>query len=86
MRLQPETLRDAPYPSLYRREFDKCGPVAGLHAVPPLRLSDEFDGDTASLPAEVAAASLFGDCVARDNPGGAQGLLVARPIGAEESE
>lgn len=85
MRLQPETFRDALYPSLYRREFGKSGPVAGLKALPPLRLSDEFDGDTASLPADFIAARLFGDCVARDNPGDAHALLVAQPAGAEES-
>ncbi|WP_294255054.1 hypothetical protein [uncultured Sphingomonas sp.] len=85
MRLQPETFRAALYPSLYRREFGNSGPVAGLSALPPLRLSDEFDGDVASLPADFVAARLFGDCVARDNPGGAHTLLIAQPTGAEES-
>lgn len=86
MRLQPDTFRGALFPSLYRREFGKTGPVAGLKALPPLRLSSEFDGDTAELPPEFIAGRLFGDCVARENTADAHALLVAPPTSAAETE
>lgn len=85
MRLRPDTFRDALFPSLYRREFGKTGPVAGLKSLPPLRLSDEFDGDAAELPADFVAGRLFGDCVARENTADAHALLLAQSGSAEES-
>lgn len=85
MRLQPGTFRDALFPSLYRREFGKTGPVTGLKALPPLRLSSEFDGDAAELPEDFIAGRLFGDCVAREDTADAHALLLAQPASAEES-
>ncbi len=85
MRLQPNSFRAALYPSLYRREFGKTGPVAGLKALPPLLLSDEFDGDAAELPGDFIASRLFGDCVAREDSADAHALLLAQPGSAEES-
>lgn len=85
MRLQPNTFRDALFPSLYRREFRKTGPVADLKALPPLRLSNEFDGDPAELPPEFIAGRLFGDCVAREDSADAHALLLAQPASTEET-
>lgn len=85
MRLQPDSFRDALFPSLYRREFGKAGPIATLKALPPLRLSDEFDGDAAELPGDFIAGRLFGDCVAREDTADAHALLLARPASAEET-
>lgn len=85
MRLQPDSFRDALFPSLYRREFGKTGPVARLKALPPLHLSSEFDGDAAELPGEFIAGRLFGDCVAREDTADAHALLLAQPASAEES-
>ncbi|WP_294333177.1 hypothetical protein [uncultured Sphingomonas sp.] len=85
MRLQPDSFRDALFPSLYRREFGKTGPVIGLKALPPLRLSSEFDGDAAELPGDFVAGRLFGDCVAREDTADAHALLLAQAASAEES-
>lgn len=85
MRLQPDSFRDALFPSIYRREFGKAGPVADFKALPPLRLSGEFDGDAAQLPASFVAGRLFGDCVAREDSADAHALLLAQPASAEEN-
>ncbi|WP_236704411.1 hypothetical protein, partial [Sphingomonas sp. WG] len=85
MRLRPDSFRDALFPSLYRREFGKAGPVAGLKALPPLRLSGEFDGEVAELPSAFVAGRLFGDCVARNGSAEAHALLLSRPASAEEN-
>ncbi|WP_010544482.1 hypothetical protein [Sphingomonas elodea] len=85
MRLQPESFRNALFPSLYRREFGKAGPVADFKTVPPLRLSEEFDGDTAELPGDFIAGRLFGDCVAREDAADAHAMLLAQPTSPEES-
>lgn len=85
MRLQPVSFRDALFPSLYRRTFGHRGPSAGLQALPPLRLSEEFDGDVAALPADFVAGRLFGDCVARENAADAHALLTAKPATPAET-
>jgi hypothetical protein len=85
MRLQPGSFRDALFPSLYRREFGKTGPVAALKTMPPLRLSSEFDGDAAELPGDFIAGRLFGDCVAREDTTDAHALLLAQPASTEET-
>jgi len=84
MKLQPDTFRGALYPSLYRRDFGRKGPPAGLSALSPLRLSEEFDGPVESLPPEYAAGRLFGDCVVRQDPQESNVLLLAKPFASQE--
>lgn len=86
MRLQPATYRDALYPALYRREFGRAGPVAGLAALPPLSLSGEFDGSLTDLPADYRPTRALGDCVARAAPQAAHSLLIAKPYTGREDE
>jgi hypothetical protein len=85
MRLQPATFRDALYPALYRRDFGRQGPPAGIAALPPLGLSAEFAGDPAALPAAYRPGRALGDCVARGAPADVHAMLMARPWSPEEA-
>lgn len=84
MKVQPDTLRDALYPALYRRDFGKVGPPTSVADVQPLGLSTEFDGNAASLPAEYRPARAFGDCVARKAPQDVHALLISKLYSTEE--
>jgi hypothetical protein len=84
MRLQPATFRGAMYPALYRRDFGKGGPPAGLATVPPLDIAAEFSGEVGTLPSEYGAGRALGDCTARKAPQDAHALLMAKPWTAGE--
>ena len=85
MRVQPDTFRGALYPALYRRDFGKLGPPARLADLEPLSLATEFDGASASLPAEYKPERAFGDCVARKAPQEVHALLMSEPYSAGEN-
>jgi len=85
MKIQPDTFRDALYPALYRRDFGKLGPPAGVVDLQPLSLAAEFEGGSASLPAEYKPGRAFGDCVARKAPQDVHALLMAEPYSGAET-
>jgi hypothetical protein len=85
MKIQPDTFRDALYPALYRRDFGKLAPPMGLVDLQPLSLAAEFEGGSASLPAEYKPGRAFGDCVARKAPQDVHALLIAEPYSGAES-
>jgi hypothetical protein len=79
MRLQPATFRGALYPALYRRDYGKAGPPAGMATVAAYDLSKEFDGDVSALPADYAPGRAIGDCIARKAPQDVHSMLVSYP-------
>ncbi len=73
------SFRDALYPALYRRDFGRSGPPAGIAALEPLALAPEFDRDPATLPADYRPRRALGDCVSRQAPQETHALLTAVP-------
>ena len=84
MRLQPATFRGALYPALYRRDYGKVGPPAGLISAAPYDLSNEFKGDVSTLPQDYRPGRAIGDCIARTAPQDAHLMLTSRPWSAGE--
>ncbi len=79
MRLQPATFRGALYPALYRRDYGKAGPPAGMATVAAYDLAKEFDGEVSTLPADYAPGRAIGDCIARKAPHDVHSMLVSHP-------
>ncbi|WP_186456753.1 hypothetical protein [Sphingomonas suaedae] len=79
-----EAIRAALYPALYRRDFGRSGPPAGIAALEPLTLSTEFDRDIATLPADYRPRRALGDCVSREAPQDTHALLTAAPYSKAE--
>lgn len=79
MTVKNESFRDMLYPALYRRDFGRSGPPAGIAALEPLSLVSEFDRDIATLPADYRPRRALGDCVARQAPQDTHALLTAIP-------
>lgn len=73
------TMRDLLFGALYRREFRKSGPPAGVATVAPLALSSEFDGDVTKIDPDYRVRRAFGDCVARQDPQDVNDLILAKP-------
>lgn len=84
MKLQPATFRDALYPALYRRDFGKKGPPAGIAAAPAAIVANEFSGDAGTLSPTYLAGRSMGDCVARAAPDQVHAFLVSRPYSSRE--
>jgi hypothetical protein len=82
MRFPPDLFRASLYSAMYQREFG-APPPAGIAALPPLRLSDEFDGEAAAVPVAIAALRMLGDCAARADVADTHALLLTR-IGTDE--
>ncbi|MFN4095202.1 MAG: hypothetical protein ACK4GG_00340 [Sphingomonas sp.] len=78
------SFRAALYPALYRRDFGRSGPPAGIAALEPLSLAPEFDRDPATLPSAYRPRRALGDCVARQAPQDTHALLTAVPHGKAE--
>ncbi len=78
------SLRATLYPALYRRDFGRSGPPAGLATLAPLALTPEFDRALAALPPDYLPRRALGDCVSRGAPRGAHALLTAVPHGKSE--
>lgn len=79
-----ESFRDMLYPALYRRDFGRGGPPAGIAALEPLSLAPEFDRDPATLPPDYRPRRALGDCVARLAPQETHALLTAAPYSKTE--
>lgn len=79
MTVKNESFRDMLYPALYRRDFGRSGPPAGIAALTPLALAPEFDRALAALPADYLPRRALGDCVSREAPRDAHALLTAVP-------
>jgi len=79
LKADPAAMRDLLFGALYRRDFRKSGPPAGIATVAPLTLSSEFDGDVTRIDPDYRVRRAFGDCVARHDPQDVNDLLVARP-------
>ena len=86
MTTRNEAFRDTLYPALYRRDFGRSGPPAGIAALEPLTLSTEFDRDIATLPADYRPRRALGDCVSRQAPQDAHALIVAVPYSKAEDD
>lgn len=80
---QPEVLRAALFPALYKRDFGRQPPTE-IDKVPPLVVSTEFDGTGGDVPDLVFFMRLLGDCTARAGPASVHELLLTKVGGSGE--
>jgi len=85
MRIRPDALRASLFASLYKRDFGRVPPPQ-VSAVPPLRLSEEFEGDPAQLPQTVRVTRAIGDCAARADAASAHAFLLTTLGSSQERQ
>lgn len=85
MIIQPNVLRGALYPALYRRQFRKAPVRTSIKDLPPLNLAGEFNGPLTALPVTYRPERALGDCVARSSPLAAHALLISRPWSLQDT-
>ena len=75
LNIRLDTLRQALFGSMYRREFAATA-VALPPDLPPLSLASEFDGPTEALTPEFRGYRALGDCVVRARPDAARAWVM----------
>lgn len=76
LNIRQDTMRQALFGALYRREFGAASPV--IPAEPAaLSLAAEFDGSIAELSPEFRGYRALGDCIVRADPAGSRAWVMA---------
>lgn len=76
LEIRHDTMRQALFGSMYRRDFGTASPPIAADA-PPLSLANEFDGAPGDLSPEFRGYRALGDCVVRAEPAGARAWIIA---------
>ncbi|MGZ8999079.1 MAG: hypothetical protein ACXW2T_09510, partial [Allosphingosinicella sp.] len=82
LRFQPDLFRLALFEALYQADFGRS-PPPDVQSIPPLLLTNEFDGRPEDVPETMRFMRLFGDCAARRDAAGVHALLRTR-IGTDQ--
>jgi hypothetical protein len=76
MRFRHNLFRSSLFAELYRRDFGRTAPP-DVRALPPLLLSEEFDGDVSTIAGPLRFMRALGDCAARFDAPRVHALLSA---------